>query len=297
MQKERNNFKIDFIGIGAVKCATTWISKCLDEHPQICLSRIKEVRFFNNVKKYRRGIDWYKSYFKNCPDDSIKGEFTPGYMNFNQVAERIKRLFPNAKLIVSLRNPIERAYSDYWYSKVRGFELNEFKKAIKENSRYVEWGFYYKKLKPFFELFPKENILVLIYEDITKNPLKFIQKIYHFLGVDKNFIPPSINKKIWTTSENQFPFAGLNRIIIRSIKISKKNIFLKKIALLASSLGLKKVLSLMYRIGGMGRKMEGVKSLPKPPIEESVRKCLQQIYKNDIRNLEKLIGRDLSFWK
>jgi len=298
MEKGKNNLNVDFIGMGAVKCGTSWIWRCLREHPQICMPKTKELRFFNSDEKYEKGVNYYKIFFNDCPQNFVKGEFTPDYINHPDTAKRIKKCFPNVKLIASLRNPIERAYTHYWYERSRGFELNaKFENVIKENPQYREGGFYYKNLKSFSKLFPREKMLILIYEDIAKDPIKFIQRIYHFLGVDENFIPPSINKKILATPEKQSSFIWINRITMKFIKISKKNILLKRLVPWAEFFGFKKVIALFYRLGEMGRKIEGTKLFLKPPIKEEARKFLQEIYREDIKNLEKLINKDLSSWK
>jgi len=200
MTKERDNFKIDFIGIGAQRCATSWIFKCLQEHSQICAFVKKEAAFFNDERK---NFEWYKSLFGHCATTAIKGEYSPHYMHpeydpKQKTAERIKNTFPDVKIIACLRNPIERARSQYFLEKLRNKETAPtFKKAIlKNHHKYIEAGFYYTLLKKYLELFPRENILILIYEDIRKSPIGFIQNIYSFLGVDSNFVPPSVNKKV-----------------------------------------------------------------------------------------------------
>ena len=98
----------DFIGIGASKAASSWIFSCLKEHPEICVSSKKEINFFNKPYNYNKGIEHYKSFFKHCPKKSIKGEFTPNYINSTQVPQLIHKHFPNVKIIACLRNPIDK---------------------------------------------------------------------------------------------------------------------------------------------------------------------------------------------
>ncbi|MFX0073102.1 MAG: sulfotransferase domain-containing protein, partial [Candidatus Hermodarchaeota archaeon] len=111
-----SSFAPDFIGIGAMKAASEWILSCLDEHPEICVTSYKEINFFNKPYNYEKGLKYYYKFFSHCPKDKIKGEFTPSYMLSPMSADLIYKTFPQVKLIVCLRNPAERAYSDYRYN-------------------------------------------------------------------------------------------------------------------------------------------------------------------------------------
>src|SRR6056297_562433 len=113
MKETKKEFNIDFIGIGAQKAGTSSIFHFLKEHPEICTSSKKEIHFFDKEYNYLKGIKFYRKFFNNCSSKNIKGEFTPRYIYHPKVAQRIKKYFPDVKLIVSLRNPIERAISHY----------------------------------------------------------------------------------------------------------------------------------------------------------------------------------------
>ncbi len=105
--------KIDFIGIGAAKAASTWIFTCLNEHPEICSDSRKETNFFSRYYNYKKGIKYYYSLFSHCSEDKIKGEFSPTYISSPQAPYLIYKHFPEVKLIACLRNPVDRAYSEY----------------------------------------------------------------------------------------------------------------------------------------------------------------------------------------
>lgn len=297
MQKE-NSWRVDFIGIGAAKCATTWIAACLGEHPQICMSRPKETNFFCNPYSWR----WYKSCFKHCQPGQIKGEFSISYMTHPETAQRIKNHNPDVKIIACLRNPIERTYSHYFHSRSCG-EVNSFltfeeaiERAKKKGDIILKGSFYYPSLKEFYRIFPKENILVLFYEDIQKDPAAFIQGIYKFLGVDENILPANLNKRMnvaakrrvrvpflnllfslivhWGTREDAHPFS---RMVYRFLKQARGD----KVAKLVRKLNRRKE----------------VEKLVKPPMSPETREYLQTLFSQDIQNLEGLMGKDLSFWR
>lgn len=288
-----DNFKIDFIGIGDQRAASTWIFQCLREHPEICGPRIKETQFFDREDFYKKGIEFYKSFFKDCPADKVIGEYSPSYLHRQGVPERIKRYFPDVKLIVCLRCPAEKVYSLYWFNKTGGTGsmtiYESFEEAIKKSSSLVNDGFYYSFLKKYFELFPKENILITIYEDIQKDPVKFIQNIYKFLGVKENFVPSSVRKKINVIGNRKFRFPLLSKAIVKSHHFLQRYSITRKII---NRINTYKFLSTLNRLNIQTTD----KAIRKPPMNPDTRKYLQEIYQEDIKKLEKLIKRDLSFW-
>lgn len=292
-----NDFKIDFIGIGASRSGSTWISQCLKEHPQICFSRKKEIHFFSNPEKYKKGLKYYASFFKKC-DDLIKGEFTPQYLTNPESAALIKKHFPNVKLIACLRNPIDRLYSQYYFDLAR--EKTNYKNfedylRDKKTKRNIKKGCYYSGLKKYFEIFPKEKILVLLYDDLKKNPINFVSKVYEFLEVDSNFIPPNINKKTnASTLKNKLVFVPFVNKIIK-IGIEKNdNCFLGFIKKIIKITGLNRVIFFLYNLN---KNKVAVQKQEKPKINEDTKKRLFGVYEEEINNLEKLINRDLNIWK
>jgi hypothetical protein len=303
---EKEKFKIDFIGIGAAKSATSWIAACLADHSQICLAKEKETEFFNReinifvqpniftkekecFSKYdREGIKGYQKYFRHCQESMIKGEWSVKYLPEPQVAFKIKKEFPDVKILVCLRNPLERALSQFYYAKYhQGFEkcCQSFEEAFEKHPNFYRFtSLYSKALKRYFDLFPKKNILVLIYEEIEKNPLKFIQNIYRFLGVDDSFVPPSLEKKVNPTLRYFHP--RLLKIYSQSLKILQKfggeNLinFLKK-----------------TQFKKLAEYIKAGEEIEEISIKPETKKNLQKIFTQDIKNLEKLIKKDLSFWK
>lgn len=303
---ENKKIKIDFIGLGAAKSGTTWISKCLEEHPQVCFSKPKETVFFNReviifrepniftnknkcFSEYRtKGITEYAKYFKHCNKKNIKGEWSVEYLNDPLTASEIKGEFPDVKLLICLRNPIERAYSHFHYFQhIHKFETSSmsFEEAlVKHPIPYIYKSLYYSRLKPYFELFPRENILILIYEDIKENPKRFIRNIYKFLEIDEFFIPSSLDKKINNVTALKYPhlikvYPTISNLL-RKIKLGFLIRIFKKTRL-------KKIIKLT----------ESKKTLERSPIKHETREYLQSKFKEDIENLEKLVGRNLDIWK
>ncbi len=282
-----NSFKLDFIGIGAQKSATSWIYKCLLEHPEICGCSNKETHFFSRDKDFDKGFSFYKKYFIYCDPNKVIGEFSTSYLSDEKAFKRIKRYFPKVKIIVCLRNPIDRAFSHYLHLRSKG-EINKqttLFEAIKNYPEIIENGKYGKHLEKYFKEFSKEQILVLFYSDIKDNPENFIKKVYRFLNVDESFIAQGVNKKYNTSSARLCPlYMKINRIylFIKNKKIGRLIIKIIKFFGITP-----------YTIEGV---MSKFSKAPNKISKEEI-KYLYKIYFNDIKKLEKILNKDLSFWK
>ena len=293
-----NNFKLNFVGIGAEKSGTTWIADCLAEHPEICMAPGKELYFFNEydphfltVKNHRYdkwGFDWYKKQFNNCAARQIKGEFTPTYLYCKRAAARIKKHYPDIKIIVALRDPVDRAFSQYLHDQKIGLNKNlSFEAARKKHNSYIEKGKYYKYLKTYFELFPKKNILILFFKDIKNNPKQTIKNIYQFLDVKNiNFQPPSLYKKSNTASRVKFAF--LNNFMIR-IEYFLMNKNLAKLHKILETSGIR---NLALRLRNLNTAPISKHLLLKTHVKKNIRKNFQ----TDTQKLQKFLGKDLSAW-
>jgi hypothetical protein len=204
------------------------------------------------------------------------------------VARKIRNAFPEVKILVCLRNPIDRAYSQFYFAKYRqGIEkcCRNFMEAFERHPNFYYYSsLYYEQLKRYFDLFPRKNILVLIYEDIPQNPLGVIQSIYRFLGVDDSFVPPSLNKRINPAVKYSHPF--LVKVYSWSIKLLQR-MGMGTIIDIGGRMRAKKLLNFVV----------AEEELKRPPLDSEVKKYLHKIFAEDIKNLEKLLGRDLSFWQ
>jgi hypothetical protein len=290
--------KIDFLGIGTMKAGTTWIYHALKQHPEICVSNRKEIKFFNDYINYKRGLKYYFSFFENCIKEKMIGEINPDYMYNKFSPKLIKKHFPNIKIIACLRNPIERAFSHYRYNLKANGKLsiyNDFYCAVNKSKELLGRGFYFKQLKRYFNLFPRENILIMIFRNLKEHPEEFVQEIYKFLDVDHKFIPSIINRKVLRTdmvkrNEPNIPF--LNSLIFTIYS------FIQKVSQLDLFLDYSGIKTLMEKITKSNRKsIKYSKNKKIAEIDKKTRMYLYSIYENDIKNLEKLLDIDLSFWK
>ena len=260
----------NFLIIGAPRCGTSWLARNLRMHPQAYLPHEKEIHFFD--KKYNNGIVWYEKHFNDRSEVAV-GEATPDYLNNAMIPELIHKILPNAKLIASLRDPVERAYSHYWYrvadNKVRG-KVVSFEQQINKNYRLIKDGLYGESLQRYYNLFPEENILILRYEDIKFVPDKLMRTVFGFLGIDENFKSPIIKK------------------IINSSATRSRSRFIHSFSRKISKLGLNRTSD---AIDIFSRK-------DIPPLNDKVRKQLiEEYFIDDINKIEKLITQDLTSWK
>jgi len=292
----KNNFKIDFIGIGAAKSGTSWIAQCLREHPEVNFSIKKELSFFNKQKgiystdiewHYPKGIEWYRKHFKNNPE-KITGEFTTDYIYDKNSPILIRQNFPNVKIIVCLRNPVEMVYSEYWWYKGI-FKLENaanFEEALKSQPQYVDRAKYYCQLRRYFDNFDKDNIHIIIYDDIKHKPEEVIKNLYSFLGVDANFIPESLCKKV--NSSRKARYEALTKVfsivtIMQKYKLDFVFIPFKKIGLY------QQMLTLYIKLNS--------KNFKYPEMDCGTRKYLKEVFREDINKTEQLINIFLDIWK
>jgi hypothetical protein len=192
----------DFIIGGAPRSGTTWLYAVADRHPDLELAKpvVPEPKFFLRDDLYQRGLRYYSdTWFASIPRDKLAGEKSTNYLESATAAERINRCIPGVRLIFVLRNPVDRAYSNFLWSRQNGMETVDFKVALSreqereqnvpESLRYARphalfsRGLYAELLQPYFERFPAEQIHVLRYEDVVAAPGAVAESMHRFLGV------------------------------------------------------------------------------------------------------------------
>lgn len=282
---ENNNFKIDFVGIGAPRCATTWIYECLKEHKEIELLPKDQDDIAYFFKENPEMKD-YITYFEK--DATCKGDYHVYYLTSEaEIIRRIKNHNKDIKIIVSLRDPVERAFSQYEHTKfAKDKDWPSFKEAREEvPEKIIGPGFYYKHLKKYFENFPKGNILVLLFgKDIQDNPVKTVNKIHQFINIELGFTPQLAKVKINPSGFKRNP---LGRIIHKKITPRLGKIPLGK--KIKESSVLKKV---YYGLTGNLSSEDKRRAVEQKKQSE----YLKKLYHKDTQKLEKLIDRDLSHW-
>lgn len=198
--------KINCIGIGAQKSATTWIYKMLDAHSNTCMAHSKEIHYFS--RHFNKSADWYESKFSHCNDGSlIRGEISTSYLSDKKAPKRIHEYNSDMKIIVSLRNPVDRAIShiNHLHSKKKISHSTSLKIVLRKYPEVIENGLYGKYLEKYLDIFPQEQVLIIKFKDIKNNPKTVIHRIYKFLNIDKLFSPNILNEK-YNTSKQRSSF-------------------------------------------------------------------------------------------
>ena len=199
----------NLIVIGAQKSATTSLHFYLGLHPQIAMSRTKELNFFIRERNWNRGVEWYGSHF--AQNLAIRGESSPAYTTYPfylGVPERIRVIVPEARLIYLVRDPIERMLSHYVHLYAVGIETRSVEEAftvpaVKPGQAYRERSRYHLQLEQYWRHFPPAQVLVITQDELLRRRRRTLQKVFRFLGVDPAFNSPWFHARRHRSSEKR----------------------------------------------------------------------------------------------
>jgi hypothetical protein len=184
--------KPNFLLIGAPKCATTAISALLAQHPQVCIAKGKEPHFFSYDDVYTRGMAWYESLFAHGRTKPAIGDASTSYSRtglFPGVVQRIHDAMPDAKILYSVRHPLQRIESAYveWMATPGDATLfASVREAVRESPDLLDTSRYWKHVSAYREHFPDDRIKVIWFEEYTRDPDATLRDIFRFLGVDED---------------------------------------------------------------------------------------------------------------
>jgi len=198
----------NLIVIGAMKCATTALHRYLDGHPDIAMAEAKELNFFVGPSRpgagadwhagnWHRGIGWYAGQFS--AGASIRGEASPSYTSpaFPEAAARMAATVPDARLVFLVRDPIDRALSQFRHHAADGTERRPFAEAVLDpGSQYVTRSRYHDRLLPFLERFAPDRIRVVLQEDLLGHRRRTLTELFRFAGVAEGPWPPAAERTV-----------------------------------------------------------------------------------------------------
>ncbi|MCG8425795.1 MAG: sulfotransferase domain-containing protein [Chromatiales bacterium] len=268
----------NFLIIGAPKAATTWLADCLREHPDIFIPELKELRYFCGAN-HGKGLAWYQQHFDEAQGAAVVGEASPSYLGSLAAPQRIHELLPQARLILSLRHPVDQAYSFYWHLMSRGhISCNtEFSRFFVEQRPRA--GYYGYNVSRYLEYFDSSQMLILVYEkDVQPDPSLGIKRCQAFLGVDTTHIPSVLVQR-----RN----AGKDiRVLNGPAQMVRKAINYLPRSLTRS----------VKRLGRISLQMLPARTRYRP-LDFALRRQLAREYcLSDIKRLEGMAGMDLSVW-
>ncbi len=275
--------KPTFVIIGAQKSGTTSLYHYLGQHPDVFVSTVKEPRFFSHLARQAAGLptpnagtittfEAYLDLFAGATARAV-GEASVSYLDVPGTAVQMHRYLPDATVIAVLRDPVERAYSQYYMNVRAGREHARFEDAVAQH-RYLRGGFYYRNLVPFFRHYGADKIGVYLYDDLRDDPLALVQDVFRLLGLDDTFAPNLTMKHHAGGKPRSAFFHTL-------LTMRRVNRWIKRTA----PAGLVRM--------GMALKRLNYSRVPMP---EHVGAHLREIYRDDILNLQKLIRKDLRRW-
>jgi hypothetical protein len=174
----------NFLYIGPDKAGSSWLHEVLITHPQVFLTPAKDIYFFDRY--FDRGPAWYLSHFSQArPEQSVIGEVCQDYLSEPEAPRRIRDVLgPDVRFMVTLRDPVERAFSSYLYMLKHGETPGSFADALVGRPELIEHGSYGAGLARFLDVFPREQLHVALFDDLAADPQGFIDDVLSFLAVD-----------------------------------------------------------------------------------------------------------------
>jgi hypothetical protein len=266
---------IDFLIIGAAKSATTWLQQSLQMNPAVCMPE-GEPQYF--TRRYARGDDWYFSQFPRREGCTIVGEKSNTYLSYPEAAAHISAALPHVKLIAQLRSPVERAYSDYCMLYRRGEASRDIDSQLDprvgNGNRFLVGGLYYRQIQAYLDRYPREHVLILLYEDMRSDPTTQMVRVHDFLGLPTGADPAYVSFRVKDRAAPDLA-PGLRRVlrplgpVIRPIRATP-----------------------------ITRSLRAVLARPPqyPPISADLRARLTEYYAPEVELLSSLLQRDLSGW-
>lgn len=265
-----------FIIIGAIKAATTWLTWQLQRQPDIFLPE-PEPHYFS--REFHRGPAWYARFFEGAGPGQLRGEKTADYLANPDAAARIAQVLPDIPMIVQLRDPVDRAYSDYCMllrrGAISGGPDEYLNPATATFRRFIDNGRYYAHLQRWFELFDREQFLIFLLEDVKERPAEVLNACRRHIGappLDRPAVP--VRERI---NDGSLAFLPLT---LRRVLAPAKPL----IAPLRGNRLFERTRAALAR------------TIDYPPMSPELRARLQDYYAPEVTKLSALLGRNLDHW-
>jgi hypothetical protein len=263
-----------FLIIGAMRSGTTSLTRYLRSHPDVFMAQPKELHYFDF--NFDEGVGWYRSHFAEATSQRAIGEATPNYLYITEALPRVAELLPDARLVVILRNPVDRAYSHYWHNRSVGREQLSFEEALEAEATridaddpharaywsYVDRGRYVHQLRRVRERYPDDAVQVMLFDDLAETSYR---SLCRFIGVSDEHRPPELGEAV-----NSF-------VTFRSRALRSATRRMPKTARRA--------------VGRINAKQDSY-----PPMSASTRGGLVDCYREDNAALASWLKRDLDEW-
>ncbi len=291
----------NFLIIGVQKAGTTSLINYLAKHPDVFVPFEKEIPYFHRDAFYKKGIKYYKKFFKDWKGEKLVGHAPVNTLFYaKKAAKRIYDFNREMKLIVIFRNPIDRAYSHYWYCKRNCLEdaltfeevIERELELLKQNKElgelqcvyYLSHGLYYDQIKEYLKYFPQDQMLFLLYEDMKKDLKSILKKVYSFLGIKDYFPEDLLSKKYNVASVLKIKI--LQKIIYRDnvVKDLYKSLVPETVRFFLKEKLIAPLIS------------KNLQKIQYEPMKPSTRKFWQKFFKKPNKKLHELTRIDIAQW-
>lgn len=285
----------NFLIIGAEKAATTWLARSLAEHPEVFVPPEKELFFFSS--RFDRGLDWYAGHFREWSGEPRVGEATPVYLSHPDAPSRIRETLGEIDLLVSLRHPVDRAYSAYWHNLRQGriSPDSPFRAALEADAWEIRTrGLYGMHLARYLALFPRDRLHVLEYDRIQANPARELRVCLEVLGVDPAFRPSTLATRLNEGGADITAATGPVRRIRSALRSGA--LWARHHGLLPNGLERR----LVARADRVARRAASIapRARAYEPLAPALRaELFEGFYRSDVVRLEALLGLDLAAWR
>ncbi len=276
---ERGRRLPDFIGIGQARTGTTWLHHALA--PGVVLPQgTKETSFFSS--RYGLGIDWYAWHFRSAGPGSVAGEVCP-YFADTRAPERIAKHIPGCKIICTVRDPVQRAWSFYRMRRYYGTTRLSFEESLTVQQNIAEGSRYAFHLTNWFQRFGREAVLITFYDELRDNPQAYLDRICGFIGIAPIRLPQAAPGKRAINSADR---PARNRKRARKAQRWLGNL---------RNYRAYRTIDLLDRLGFWDFSFGGGE--PFSALDPEVERRVRERFRPEIVGLEDLIGVDLSRWK
>jgi hypothetical protein len=283
---ERRGALPNLIVIGGLKCGTTSMHHYLNLHPQVAMSRPKELNFFVAELNWELGPEWYASHFDR--EAPVRGETSPHYTNlprFQGVADRMHEVLgARTRIVYMVRNPIDRMLSHYLHNVSGGYETRPLAQALADpDSAYIARSRYAMQLQPYLDAFDRTHVLVVANEELAGERQPTMRRVFGFCGVDDNFSSEQFEREWETGSGKQ---DGGFRLMDRAVRLPGLRALDRNFDRLPESL--RWIVERVVHDPDDG-------PAPKPELDPDLRARLIELVAADVADLEKITGRSFGW--
>lgn len=274
----------NLIGIGVPKAGTTWLYELLDSHPDVWMSSRREISYFH--RHYHRGPEWYRRFFPR-PDQAkayrVIGEISPRYLYTADNARKMAEFGSVERLLLILRNPVDRAYSDYWFRvRIKNYR-GTFEQFLEDRPEAFEFGFYDRYLPAFFEYFDRSQILILLFERAIADISATRQRLASFLGIDvARFTGGAGERRVNERFVARWP-SLYTRLVALGAYLRRHDVDWP--------------IHMVRRLGLIGAVGNRTGAKVRATMTPQTRQRLLSLYEPGIDALQKLLQTDLSLWR